>query len=704
MAVFYFGRGFKWLQWFELNSFVSDINKTVQKSGESTRYTISEQTCNIIANEASLIRNFREAFDKTDGTLKEGFGIIGRKIDDLGYGIESLGATFSFGMGLLAQQIEVQTHILRDMLEKLDSIHKTLESPTLTQAREFYNMGRERLQRGLLDKALEAFLKAAEKNDTDFFTQYSLGNIYLYGKNEDCNIIDLGKAKVHFMNAARFAKSEIKDLPEAKKYCGEAYFHLSILEYLFANDAYQTGNLDETNRLLGESAKMAKKAFEIYPVLVESYYQHAKATALLKDVEQTIQSLKFAIQTDRNYSIKIDIDKDFDGIRPQILQLFLSLKKEAADRYAKKRDDIFHIIDNLLFLTDDAQNIKLQINTMLDNANKLSEKGAYFDLLDAIDNLVQIERILAQTCPNKLIIIQNRGVVSFSPKEPILAVGRRNSVQILETFQWQSIKEKRFVIAPQGFFKPREIDIVSISFSPDGKLIVCGGLYGQICMVGVPSLDELARSEIEGAGIIFSVSFSRDSKYLALGAEKGVCLLEFPSLKETNSWNGGKSRSVLFSPDGKYLAGIFSDDENSRLMILDANNWQELRTIPRHGYFHSLDFSSDGKYLACCIGDSILILETISWKIALTLKQKEPLKVLFSPDSLYLASQGLDNALRYWSVPSGKEIAALREISESDKVDSISFSHDGRFLVVGGAYRSGVLVWEKQIVEKNYTK
>ena len=95
---------------------------------------------------------------------------------------------------------------------QLDTIHQTLQSPLLTQARELFRLGVEHYRKGLLDKALAAFLKAEEKSDVDFYLQFKIGKLYLYGRDEDANVIDLAKAESHFLLAARNANAERETL------------------------------------------------------------------------------------------------------------------------------------------------------------------------------------------------------------------------------------------------------------------------------------------------------------------------------------------------------------------------------------------------------------------------------------------------------------------------------------------------------------
>ena len=146
-----------WEQYLQVNSFVQNINGTIKKTGAETRYAISDQTKQLVASNEALSRSFQQGFDQLNGTIAEGFGVVGQKLDVLSEGIEQLGAEFAWGMSLLVEQMQIQNQLLQGILERLDAIHHTLQTPTLTQAREFYRIGQERLQKGLFDKALDVF-------------------------------------------------------------------------------------------------------------------------------------------------------------------------------------------------------------------------------------------------------------------------------------------------------------------------------------------------------------------------------------------------------------------------------------------------------------------------------------------------------------------------------------------------------------------
>ena len=168
-----------------------------------------------------------------------------RHIEDaLESGLEELRAEFEWGFSLMVDRMDTQIEHLSQIAARLDAIHKTLQSPLRTQARELFQLGLEHFHKGLLDRALEAYLKAEEKNEVDFPLQLQIGKLYLYGRDEDDNVIDCTKAEKHLLLAARYADAEKGTFSQWNVYCGEAYFHAAVAAYLIGEGEQAAGHWD----------------------------------------------------------------------------------------------------------------------------------------------------------------------------------------------------------------------------------------------------------------------------------------------------------------------------------------------------------------------------------------------------------------------------------------------------------------------------
>jgi len=404
MASYYYGSGLTWAGYLQADSFVRDVTGQIKKSGEATRHEISAQTREVVASNERLSQEFGHGFDAVNGTLEIGFDRLESALGDVEASIDSLHSDFNYNMGLVLDQLQIQNQLTFGILERLDAIHKTLEHPELTKAREFYNRGCDRLSKGLLDKALEAFLKAEEKNDTDFFIQFQIGKLYLYGVDEDDNVIDLPKAEKHLRDATRYGKAEIAVMPEFKRWAGEVLLHTSIACYAQANDQQVNGDSAGVKEFISKAFQLAQQACEIYPSLSESQYHLAKYAALLGDVETSVHCLEKAIKTDVRYCLKVDMDRDFDSIRPQVFDLFERMRIRNSENAMKKLykstqkyiNDKVIIVEiykinknNKIYKKDEKNQEKIEsiLSSIKEkNLNKLADSWEALKLLDSVDS------------------------------------------------------------------------------------------------------------------------------------------------------------------------------------------------------------------------------------------------------------------------------------------------------------------------------
>ena len=687
MASYHLNSGLTWGQYLQANAFVKDITGTIRKNGQETRHNVSEQTRTIVASNEALSRAFQQGFDHVNNTLAEGFGMVGRQLDAVNQGIEELGAIFEYGLGLLIEQVVIQNQLLSDVLEKLDAMHQTLQTPTLTQAREFYNIGRQRLNKGFLDKALEAFLQAEAKNDTDFLIQSALGHLYLYGLNEDCNVVDIVKAEQHFRNAARYAKPEISQLPEARKYCGEAYLHASIACYAQAHEEQHGVKQLSVDTLLQNAAKLAQQATEIYSPLGEGFYQYAKMQALLGDTPQALTSLTQAIKRDRNYCLKTDADRDFDAIRPQIFEVFEQLRQQAQDEARTALYDVQHLLDEYVFQSSEARQIQQDMTELIHQAEGLFPNGTYFDYLDIIaypvqaqtrlDNL-NVPTELTETLPGDGYEFSS---LAFSPDSRYLAASgscHRASTGLDATVRLWEMPSGKMIME----LRHKE-QVPSVAFSPDGRYLASGSGDNMVRLWEMPSgkLLSTLRGHVES---IISVAFSPDGRYLASGSmDKTVGVWEVPSgkLMTTLSEHTAPVYAVAFSPDGRYLASSM----DKAVGLWEMPSGKLIATLLSGGtrWVISIAFSPDGRYIALgsVYDEMVRLLEIPSGKILATLAgHAESIRsVAFSSNGRYLAS-GNEKNVRLWEMPSGREIATLiGKLSYS-----AAFSPDGWYLASGG--------------------
>ena len=163
---------------------------------------------------------------------------------------------------------------------------------------------------------------------------------------------------------------------------------------------------------------------------------------------------------------------------------------------------------------------------------------------------------------------------------------------------------------------------------------------------------------------------------------------------------------VTFLSDGKYLAGLNSDNSLREWDIENGSKFRAFERVTGHGGTISLfrgrtlKVSSEGSYLVIsstfdCTGSEIVTL----WNGGTTASFRHETIVVaaaVSPDGKFLATGGWDKAITLWSLETEKPIRVLS--GHTGEIHALAFSPDGRLLVSSGAYK-----WEYQEGEDGST-
>jgi WD40 repeat protein len=250
-----------------------------------------------------------------------------------------------------------------------------------------------------------------------------------------------------------------------------------------------------------------------------------------------------------------------------------------------------------------------------------------------------------------------------------------------------------------------EESIISLAFSPDGKLLAARPWYEPV--VGLwdvrtgkkgPAFEKPREDREEGPiirGGLFdpghSLAFSLDGKLLASATEEGVVALWRTTngkLVFQGKGSQGTPATLAFSPDGKLLAW---EKEYRAVCLVDAVTGKERWTL-RDQSARCLAFSLDGKVLASADAGAVRIWDTRTGK---PLRQLEgdlwhASCVAFSPDGKTLAATAR-NRVGLWDVATGKEVAFPG--GNLGPVLAAAFSSDGK-RVVTATVEGAVVLWE----------
>lgn len=247
-------------------------------------------------------------------------------------------------------------------------------------------------------------------------------------------------------------------------------------------------------------------------------------------------------------------------------------------------------------------------------------------------------------------------------------------------------------------FEPLEVR--STSVSPDGRLLATG--HGRWTTEGVVRIWDLkAMQEVaafrEEKGIA-SVVFSPDGKYLAsAGWSQKVIIRDSKTFKPLHQFAIDSVARLAFSPDSKTLAGA---TESQNLWLWDVASGKP-RPELKGTYFRMqhVAYSRDGRYLA--VGGGKFENPTNGRVAVWDLKSGKQLKIIdnftrpvigvaISPDGKTLAAAGFNMELRAWNLPTLKPRFSSR--GHTAYIESVGFTPDGSSIVTT-AYDGTTRFW-----------
>ncbi|MDY7022501.1 MAG: WD40 repeat domain-containing protein, partial [Cyanobacteriota bacterium] len=179
---------------------------------------------------------------------------------------------------------------------------------------------------------------------------------------------------------------------------------------------------------------------------------------------------------------------------------------------------------------------------------------------------------------------------------------------------------------------------------------------------------------------VMSISFSPDGQLIVTGSKDNTVKLWTIEGQLLHSFSGhqGWVNSVSFSPDGQMIASA-SDDGTVKLWNLQGKQLQEIRA--HEAYVLGVSFSPDGRTIASAGYDNTVKLwsrQGASIDTLLKGSSDSVTSVIFSPDGQLIASASYDGYVRLWSRHNGTLLKTL--VGHRDSVMSISFSPDSKVL------------------------
>jgi hypothetical protein len=282
--------------------------------------------------------------------------------------------------------------------------------------------------------------------------------------------------------------------------------------------------------------------------------------------------------------------------------------------------------------------------------------------------------------------------VAVAPDKSGVAVGRGNQIHIFDgggTYI-RTLADPNLKTADGKPVKAAHMSLVeSLAYSKDGKYIASGS-YTEVkiwdAALGIP------KHTVGGfAASVVTLSFSPDSKLLAVGGgaptEDGeIKVFDVATGKVVTDIKGGHSDTVFgicFSPDGKMLATCGAD---KFVKVWEMPGGKFLKAFEGHTH-HVLDvgWKADGKALASCGADNVVKvwdLEKGEQLRTINAHQKQITRLVFIGATGQFATCSGDTTVKFFNVDNGGNTRNFG--GNNDFLYALGVSADGSVVVTGG--------------------
>jgi len=250
-------------------------------------------------------------------------------------------------------------------------------------------------------------------------------------------------------------------------------------------------------------------------------------------------------------------------------------------------------------------------------------------------------------------------------------------------YDWQ---EKENVYSSQQATK-------ALAFSSDGQFFAAGSESGELKLWAYKDNSYKLIEERVFDAQINSVAFSPNGFRIAVGVENNfIYILSEIQEKKLALFEKVKADSsvysVLFSPEGKYLAAV-STDKIVKIWQQTAPGFvfrQKLSPDPKTKYI-SIAFAPEGNLLAAGRGNKTIEIwqyTNLKFKLIQTLSghNNHVRSLAFSPDGSYLASASYDRALKLWELQ-GELFSHVQTVdAHMGAIYQIAFYADGKCIAL----------------------
>jgi WD40 repeat protein len=240
--------------------------------------------------------------------------------------------------------------------------------------------------------------------------------------------------------------------------------------------------------------------------------------------------------------------------------------------------------------------------------------------------------------------------------------------------------------------------VMSVVFSPDGKLIASGGHDATVRLWNTDTGQPIGPPLTGHTDQVVSVTFSPGGHRLVSGSADGTVRVwdlanGIPIVQMVGAV--GAVFGVALSPDGRL---VVSGSADHTLRAWDVATGQQI-FAPLIGHtdaVHTVAFNPDGRRIVSGSADSTVRVWDVATGKAIGVPMVGHTEAVFSvamsPDGRRAVSGSADQTLRLWNADTGKAIGEPLT-GHTNRVTSVAFSPDGA-RIVSGSYDNTVRLWD----------
>ncbi|KAG8212891.1 quinon protein alcohol dehydrogenase-like superfamily, partial [Butyriboletus roseoflavus] len=245
-----------------------------------------------------------------------------------------------------------------------------------------------------------------------------------------------------------------------------------------------------------------------------------------------------------------------------------------------------------------------------------------------------------------------------------------------------TIQEDQTIVLDTG----RSGWVSAIAFQPDGKHLLGGSEDG----IRRWRLSDGQEVTMQMGTRVYSISVSRDGKWIACGAEKGASVWDGEMREKVIDMEGGNE---VWAVDISLDSTRFATGTNEAASIWSLKTGERLVGPLKHDNIAvtGVEFSPGGEHIAtaCWGGSEIRIFDSRNGDELITINAITPkfaaaTPLAWSSDGQRIFATSQDNKIKSFDVSTGSQLAELQILSQRYYVHSLALAPNGKFIATFG--------------------